>query len=304
MASAFAADKIGGIKYTETVTAEEIMESLKKYAYTFIKIIIVRKSDGEEEAQYIKAYDGNGYIVFITLTDFVKKIAVADYKTLYEEKPATDIPLSVLTDSVISKKGLGTVVALGPSLCITTNLNNGECKQQYLTCIENNIKKDQERYIPIAYAQVGIADIIQDLSGTMNRTKKFYEDQMESIFKLTQDKLDSILKSAEYLNFAIESFVNNRKTAFDGIKNIRSSRNNKFYSTSPDKLKDEDHKKYACDMNMKNETFEQYVVATHRFNKHMEAINPLIAKVVEINNTIVTAYELANAPAKACYPDS
>ena len=283
--------------YQQTITIDSIKSNIEKYGYTFIRPVPVERDDGIS-VDFIKAYDGNGYTVYITLNGFGGSLLLTSEYMAEQSKlkasAKTRISAAIRNAAAASKRD--SVIVKGPEICTIVHKDNGDCVENFFTCIDDKsnsesnpdmIENGIEESIPIQYPIISYFEIAQNLSGVMDLSKKFYDEQMKRIFDETQKKLDEAIKDADFLSFAIKSFNDNRDLAFNSLKNER----NKIASNFKSNLKDEDDKKmqkrHACNMQSRNEIYENYIRVTHRFNNYTTIVKGLTAKIVDLNNKIV-----------------
>jgi hypothetical protein len=284
-----------GSTYQQTITVENIKALIEKYGYTYQDTITVEQ-DGGISVDFIKAYDGNGYIVYINLNGFGGSLLLtADHLSEQNRLKATAktrIDASIRNAAAASKRD--SVIIKGPEVCTIIHKDDGDCVQNFFTCIDNkkdsNIENGIEDTIPIQYPIISYFEIVQNLSGVMKQSKEFYDDQMKRIFDNTQKELDKIIKDTEYLAFAIKSFNDNRDLAFKALQNDRDKIASNFKSLSMTDRDDPAKKlqaRHACNMYERNELFEEYIKTTHKFNKYTSIINGLTPEIVKLNNIMV-----------------
>jgi hypothetical protein len=281
-----------GTTYQQTVTIDNIKDMIQKHGYTFIKIVSVEQ-DGNMSADFIKAYDGNGYIVYINLNGFGGNLLLNAAQSAEQMKlkamTKTRIDTAIRNSASASKRD--TVIVKGPEICIVTHKDDGDCKENFFTCIDKkpntDIENGIEEDIPIQYPIISYFEIVQNLSGVMDLAKKFYEEQMKLIFDKTQTQLNKIIEDAKYLSFAINSFNDNRDLAFKSLKNERTTIASNFKQSLIDEPAKKIQARHACNMKERNEAFENYIKTTHTFNNYTTIIRDLTTKIVNLNNSIV-----------------
>lgn len=257
---------------------------LKDNDYTRLDSVQARDSSGVISVYFIKAFDPNGVIVYVSLTNYVGELEIPKTAQVMDKVDTSPLPTSYINGLAV--KGVPTLSVCDGYLCATIPKDDGSVDQQIfksdLVQSANPIEVDKIINYPIIFIE-NIKDKNR-LSKNLELYNKFFNDMNTK----TEEAINNTINKLSILYNDMVKFKDNKKTLFETIKNDRGILVNKL--SKMDKETDE-AKQIRCSLFERNGIVEDYIKYVNQFVKLQAKIKDMVDENMRINNEMVFKYE-------------
>ncbi len=247
---------------------------------------------------YIKAYDSNGIIVYVSMEDIVGAFELqGQLVNAYKQAQTTNIPQSAINNAVQNSQYTGGIMTkCGDSYCAIENRDEGTAVTKYFereeaesdVKSENKIDVDAIIQYPIVYAR----EIERDPKDTRKRILNLYNEKFTKLSKEADEKTAATIEKVKQLGAYVNRFKSNQDVVIKTLKNDREKiiqKIDKFRGSKDE----EDIKKFNLlkrNIVDRNFLFEGYLHKINQFNRQQLVLDEMMNKIISLNNELVASH--------------
>lgn len=247
---------------------------------------------------YIKAYDSNGIIVYVSMEDIVGAFELqGQLVNAYKQNQTTNIPQSAINNAVQNSQYTGGIMTkCGDSYCAIENRDEGTAVTKYFereetdsdVKSENKIDVDAIIQYPIVYAR----EIERDPKDTRKRILNLYNEKFTKLSKEADEKTAATIEKVKQLGAYVNRFKSNQDVVIKTLKNDREKiiqKIDKFRGSKDE----EDAKKFNLlkrNIVDRNFLFEGYLHKINQFNRQQLLLDEMMNKIISLNNELVASH--------------